>query len=108
MYTKEDIKKMMKNGMLMGRDLCHILGEYDHTIFHDKLYSHFQHMPNAPKRYGLVDGEYQLLQDPFMNPLIGCQQWGTGTYGFKKEDIEQLYAVFPDKKNLLDVIKTAY
>ena len=96
-------------GFLVGMEVSQVL-HIDHAVFHDALYKHYRNRDNAPQilEYDERSGTYVPAVDPFINPLLGMQMYGTATYKISKDEIPTLEELFPNKLAEIQNIKMAF
>lgn len=103
-YFKRYVKE---HNMLMGTQIAAYLG-YEHALFHDTLYRFAERRNDAPKIYEYDGSNYVPAVDPFDNPILGMQMFGTATYGIEKKDIPLLLEVFPQNKEQIETLLNCF
>lgn len=92
-------------GFLVGIEVARILN-IDHSIFHSTLYEYYRNKINTPLvyEYDRQINKYIPAIDPFVDPFNGMRLYGSATYGFREEHIDDLQSIFPNKKEQIKIL----
>lgn len=116
MYTVENIKSWITpQGVLYGLNVAYLMG-MDHMVFHDRLYK-FYHNPNSnsPQSEPLMywrdpdSGEMVHMNAEFPDSMnLTLKNYGAPTYGIESKHLDDLYCVFAENREMIDIIKQAF
>lgn len=114
--TIEDIKSWITpQRVLYGLNVAYLMG-VNHLEFHDRLYKYYHdfnstHCHNEPLMYWRDPDSGNMVHmngdfDDCIN--LTLKNYGAPTYGIEAKHIEDLYAVFVNKRAVIDNIKRAF
>lgn len=115
-FNAENIKHWITpQRVIFGTSIAFLFG-MDHVEFYDRLYQYYNnpykgHIHNEPIKYWKdPDAGYMVCMNgdfPHCTSLT-LKNYGAPTYGIESKHLVDLYTVFADKKEMIDVIKQAF
>lgn len=115
-FSAENIKHWITpQGIMYGINIAYLM-DMDHLMFHDRLYKYYHdlnstHSCNEPLMYwrDSSTGDMVHMNGDFPHCMdVVIRNCGAPTYGIEAKHLDDLYAVFTDKKEIVDILKHAF
>lgn len=115
-YNAETIKSWITaEGLIYGINIAYLMN-IDHIVFHDRLYKYYHDFSgnrgqNEPLMYWRdsstgcmvnMNGEFPHCME------VAIKNCGAPTYGIGVKHLDDLCCVFPDKREIVSMVKQAF